>query len=49
MADVDLGKRVSGISPFVLALREELSAGSMKRRGSFAHGDRDGEVCEGRA
>ena len=48
MADVDLGKRVSGISPFVLALREELSAGSMKRRGSFALGDLDVEVCEGR-
>ena len=48
MADVDLGRKVSGISPFVLALREELSAGSMKRRGSFALGDLDVEVCEGR-
>jgi hypothetical protein len=38
----------AAISPFVLSLREELRDGSMKRRGRFALGDLDVEVCEGR-
>src|SRR5690349_20908612 len=34
-------------SPFVLALREELRRNSMKRRGRFALGDLEVEVCQG--
>jgi hypothetical protein len=48
MADIDFKHRVEGISPHVLALREELREGSMKRLGRFALGDLDVEVCEGR-
>jgi hypothetical protein len=48
MQHVKAKPRVEGISPFVLALREELNAGSLKRRGSFPLGDLDVEVCEGR-
>jgi len=48
MADIDLEPRVKGVSPFVLALREELRGGSMKRQGRFALGDLEVEICEGR-
>ena len=48
MAGIDLKHRVEGISPYVLALREELESSSMKRHGRFALGDLDVEVCEGR-
>jgi hypothetical protein len=47
MADIDLKQKVEGVSPYVLALREELRRGSMKRLGQFALGDLDVEVCEG--
>ena len=47
MADIDLKQRVEGISPYVLALREELRSGAMKRLARFALGDLDVEVCEG--
>ena len=48
MADIDLKVRVGGLSPYVLALREELLDGAMKRLGTFGLGDLDVEVCEGR-
>lgn len=48
MADIDFKHDVEGISPFVLALREELRGGSMKRQGRFGLGDLEVEVCEGR-
>jgi hypothetical protein len=48
MADYDFKHRVEGISPFVLALREELRDGSMKRQGRFGLGDLEVEVCAGR-
>ena len=48
MADIDLTRDVEGISPYVLALREELRGGSIKQRGRFALGDLDVEVCDGR-
>lgn len=48
MADIDIRYGVEGISPFVLALREELRDGSMKRLGRFDLGDLGVEVCSGR-
>lgn len=48
MADIDIKHGVEGISPFVLALREELRDGSMKRLGRFDLGDLQVEVCKGR-
>lgn len=48
MADTRTKPELAGISPYVLALREELREGSMKKCGGFALGDLDVEVCEGR-
>ena len=48
MADIDIDQSLEGISPYVLALRDELRDGSMKRRARLALGDLDVEVCEGR-
>ena len=36
------------VTPYVLALREELRAGKMKRLGRFGLGELDVEVCQGR-
>jgi hypothetical protein len=47
MADIDFKPSVEGISPYVLALREELRRGAVKRKGRFPLGDLDVEVREG--
>jgi len=47
VGDVDLKRRLKGVSPYVLALREELRQGSQKRLGRFALGDLEVEVREG--
>ncbi len=36
------------VSPYVLSLRDELRAGTMRRLGRFALGDLEVEVCQGR-
>lgn len=48
MADIDVEQSLEGISPYVLALRDELRDGSMKPRARLALGDLDVDVREGR-
>ena len=48
MAKTERGSGSKGISPYVIALRDELLGGSMKQLGRFALGDLDVEVCQGR-
>jgi hypothetical protein len=48
MSRASQARQAETLSPTVLALREELAEGGLRRIGAFALGDRQVEVCQGR-